>query len=160
MKTANDLAALLTQRTWDKEVVLWIGAGKELMDAIGATSHMVLDLLDLFDGDNLPNDEDETRERLQRALREKLKSLRAREQRLILVVQSTGLLARYNLGLKEFFDWFCGDYWMVILALDGPLESLKETLSLPEEITCNADRLIDYFQSAGLVKQVYAERGS
>jgi len=159
MKTANDLATLLAQRTWDKDVVLWIGAEKKLMDTISAIPHTGLDLLDLFDEDNLPLDEDETRDVLRRALRKKLKSLRASEQRLVLVVQSTGLLARYNLGLKEFFDWFCGDHWMVILVLDGPLESLKETLSLPEEITCDADRLIDYFQSAGLVKQAYAERG-
>jgi hypothetical protein len=47
---------------------------------------------------------------------------------------------------------------MVILTLDGPLENLKEMLSLPDEIICDADRLVQYFQSAGLVKQVYSER--
>jgi hypothetical protein len=158
MKTANDLTALLAQRTWDKEVVLWIGAGKELMDTIGAIPHGILDLLDLFNEDNLPIDEDETRNVLRLALRNALKSLRVGGDRLILVVQSAGLLAKYNLGLREFFDWFCGDHWMVILALDGPLENLKETLSLPDEIICDADRLVDYFQSPGLIKQIYSQR--
>ena len=46
MKGVADLKALLKQRTWDKEVLLWHGSEKPLIQALGSTKHVVLDLLE------------------------------------------------------------------------------------------------------------------
>lgn len=156
MKTAADLAALVRQRTWDKDLVLWIGSEKALRDALSEVPHNVLDLLDLFDEDRLPMDDEETRAQLIGALRKKLRSMNAApDRRTVLVVRSIGLLARYRVGVKEFYDWFCGDFAMAVLVLEGPMED-----SLwPEDVVCDPDRLIDYFQAPGVVKQVFGEKG-
>ena len=61
MKTAADLAALTRQKTWDKDVVLWVGSENVLMHTLGQTPYAVLDLLDVFDEEHLPMDEEETR---------------------------------------------------------------------------------------------------
>ena len=82
--------------------------------------HVDLDLLDLFDPDHLPMDDDETKFQLVHSLRQKLQSLSPGPgRRIILVVKSIGLLARYDAGVKEFYEWFCGDFGMVVLLLDG-----------------------------------------
>jgi hypothetical protein len=44
MKTAADLAALTRQKTWDKDVVLWVGSEPALLHTLGQTSYVVLDL--------------------------------------------------------------------------------------------------------------------
>ncbi len=54
MKTAADLAALTRQKTWDKDVVLWIGSENALLHTLGQISYAVLDLLDVFDEEHLP----------------------------------------------------------------------------------------------------------
>ena len=99
MKGANELRALLGQRTWDKEVVLWLGFEKSLFDVLAATKHVVLDLLDLFDVNNLPVDDDETRTALRERLRQRLRAIpKGPENRAVLVVKSISLLARYEVG--------------------------------------------------------------
>jgi hypothetical protein len=156
MKTAADLAALTRQKTWDKDVVLWVGAEHALMPILGQTPHVVLDLLDLFEEECLPMDEEETRAQLLRSLRHKLQSLQVgAERRTVLVVKSIGLLARYHAGVREFYEWFCGDFAMVVLILDG----LPEEHVWPEEVICDADRLLKYFNAPGVVKQVFGEKG-
>lgn len=156
MKTAADLAVLTQQRTWDKDVVLWIGSEKTLIEAIGKIPHIVLDLLDLFDEDRLPMDEEETRAQLIGSLRKKLRAMdTSSERRTVLVVKSIGLLARYHAGVKEFYDWFCGDFTMVALVLEEPMEDY----AWPDDVACDRDRLIDYFQASTVVKQVFRERG-
>ena len=155
MKTAVDLVALTRQRTWDKDVVLWVGSEKALMEALGEVPYIVLDLLDLFDEDHLPMDEEETRAQLIGGLRKRLRSMdTAPENRTVLIVRSTGLLARYRAGVKEFYDWFCGDFTMVVLVLEGPMEDCL----WPEDVTCDPDRLINYFQAPAVVKQIFRER--
>jgi hypothetical protein len=72
---------------------------------------------------------------------------------MVLVVKSIGLLARYQAGVREFYEWFCGDFTMVVLLLDGRLE---EHL-WPEEVTCNTDSLLTYFDTPEVVKQVFGE---
>jgi len=72
MKTAVDLAALTRQKTWDKDVVLWVGAEHALLHTLGQTAYAVLDLLDLFDEDCLPMDHEETQAHLRRSLRHRL----------------------------------------------------------------------------------------
>src|SRR5438876_25454 len=109
LKGIADFRALLKQRTWDKDVLLWLGSEKSLLSALGSVNHLVLDLLDLFDLDRLPVNDEETRRDLSERLRLKLKSIpKGPDNRIVLVVKSVGLLARYRVGLKEFYDWFVG----------------------------------------------------
>lgn len=156
MKTAADLAALFRQRTWDKDVVLWVGSEKALLEALSGVSHTVFDLLDLFDEGHLPMDDEETRAQLINGLRRTLRTIETSpERRTVLVVRSIGLLAHYRTGVKEFYDWFCGDFAIVVLALEGPMEAYP----WPEDVVCDPERLIDYFHAPTVVKQVFGEKG-
>lgn len=60
MKTADDLSLLVQRKTWGKELVLWVGSENCLRELLGATPIVNLDLLDLFDPDHLPMDDDDT----------------------------------------------------------------------------------------------------
>ena len=156
MKTAGDLGALTRQKTWDKDVVLWVGAENALLHILAQIPHVVLDLLDLFDEECLPMDDEETRVQLLRGLRHQLQSFQVGpERRTVLVVKSIGLLARYHAGMREFYEWFCGDFAMVVLILDG----LADERVWPEEVGCDADHLLKYFHEPGVVKQVFGEKG-
>jgi hypothetical protein len=152
VKPAAELRAILQQRTWDKEVVVWLGSEQSLLETVNTAHLVALDLLDLFDDNSLPADDVDTRTLLTRQLRGKLQSLpKGPDARSVLVVKSIGLLARYNMGLKEFHDWFVGSYAMVILLLE---KTASDTL-WPEEVELEAGRLLHYFVAAGLVKEVY-----
>jgi len=152
LKGISDLRALLKQRTWDKEVLLWVGSEKPLVDACGLTNHVILDLLDLFDLDSLPLDDDETHNALSERLRHKLKAIpKGSENRTVLIVKSIGLLVRYQVGLKEFYDWFIGSHTVVALVLDG----LPENTHWPEEVRCDRKHLFDYFAEGGMVSDIY-----
>ena len=156
MKSPQDLAALVQQRTWDKDLVLWLGSEDSLHKALSKARVEVLDMLDLFDPDHLPMDEEETRDQMLHALRQKLQAIQVGSaHRTVLIVKSIGLLARYDAGVKEFYEWFCSDFGMVVLALDGVIEDLK----WPDEVTCESDRLIKYFTESERVKEVYGEKG-
>jgi hypothetical protein len=156
VKGITDLHALLKQRTWDKEVILWLGSEKSLVDACHSTNHVILDLLDLFDPDDLPLDDDETHDALCEHLRQRLKAIsKGPDNRTILIVKSIGLLTRYRLGLREFYDWFIGSHTVVALVL----EALSESVSWPEEVSCDSKYLLDYFAQTGMVKDVYAFNG-
>jgi hypothetical protein len=147
---------LLKQRTWDKEVLLWFGPDKYLFEALTSTKHVTLDLLDLFDVDNLPIDEDETRAELRNQLRQKLKAIpKGPDNPTVLVVKSIGLLARYKVGAKEFYDWFIGSHTLVVLVL----ESLEKHSKWPEDVRCEAKCLLDYFADPTMVKQTYVAEG-
>ena len=61
LKGISDFQILLKQRTWDKDVLLWLGSESSLLNALGSTNRVILDLLDLFDLDSLPVDDDGTR---------------------------------------------------------------------------------------------------
>lgn len=109
----------------------------------------------LFDEECLPMDDEETRVRLLRGLRHKLQSFQVGpERRTVLVVKSIGLLARYHAGVRDFYEWFCGDFAMVVLILDG----LPDERVWPEDVACDADRLLKYFHEPGVVKQVFGEK--
>ena len=156
MKTLADLIALTQQRTWDKDLVLWVGYEKTLTQALGQGQYTMLDLLDVFDEDRLPMDDEETRTQLVRGLRKRLRAIdAAADKRTILIVRSIGLLARYRAGVKDFYDWFCSDFAMAVLVLEGPIENYP----WPEEVRCDPDKLIDHFQAPTVVKQVFRERG-
>src|ERR1039458_1337047 len=108
MKPPAELKSLVEQRTWEKEVVLWVGTEAALAKLLGSVQHVALDLLDLFDEDKLPMDDEETRQFLVSALSTRLKAIPTGPgMRVVLVVTSIGLLARYAVGLREFYDWFC-----------------------------------------------------
>ena len=156
MKSAADLKALVKQRTWDKEVILWLGPEKPLVSALGSTKHVVLDLLDLFEPDSLPPDDDSTKDVLCAKLRERLRSIpKGPENRVVLVVKSIGLLARYSVGLKEFYDWFVGSHTVLVLLL----EDLPEKSDWPDEVRCDPKSLPGYFEEPGMVKEIYTANG-
>ena len=156
MKSAAQLQAVISQRTWDKELLLWIGSEKSLTESLASAQYRVLDLLDLFDVDNLPGDDEETREQMLDRLRDHLKAIpKGAESRTILVVKSIGLLARYNVGLKAFYDWFMGDFTMVVLLLDGGTEKVD----WPDEVRCEGNRLLGYFSGPGMVKEIFSTSG-
>ena len=155
MKQPFELMKLAKQRTWDKDVVLWVGAESGLLDALKNVKIAGLDLLDLFDEMNLPMDDEEIRLRLAHELRARLKSIpTGSDNRIALVVKSVGLLARYNIGTSEFYKWFCGDFAMVVLLLDG----LPEQTEWPDEIECDGNRLLNYFREPNVVKHVFVGR--
>jgi hypothetical protein len=154
VRTPGELARLFQQKTWEKDVVLWIGSEGKLRELLGAAPHTALDLLDLFDPDRLPMDADETRTDLQRNLRAWLRGhAPGSSSRLILLVRSVGLLARYRVPLNDFYDWFCHDFAMVVLLLPD----LAATGIGAPEVICNPARLLQYFSTPDVVKQVYGE---
>ena len=156
LRGITELQTLLKQRTWDKDVLLWLGSDKSLLSTLGSTNRVILDLLDLFDVDSLPVDDDETRRDLTERLRYRLKSIpKGPTDRTVLVVKSIGLLARYRIGMKEFYDWFVGSHTIVALVLEG----LPGQTNWPEEVRCDAKRLSSYFGESGMVKDVYAANG-
>jgi hypothetical protein len=147
MKSASHLLALIGSCTWDKELVMWIGSEKTLQQALGSAKTLTIDLLDLFDLDNLPSDDASTRDQLRDRLRDKLRAIQhGPDNRVILVVKSIGLLARYNVGLTVFYDWFIGDFTMAVLLLDGGTEKVDWPL-------------LSYFSEPGMVKEVYRTSG-
>ena len=156
MNGIEEFGALVKQRTWDKEVLLWRGPEKSLAKALMSAKHLTLDLLDLFDVIKLPIDDDETRDELRKQLRQRLRAIpTGPDNRTVLIVKSIGLLARYNVGLKEFYDWFIGSHTLVVLLL----ESLEEHGKWPDDVRCGAKRLLDYFAAPTMVKEVYTSQG-
>ena len=154
MKPLSDLALLVQQKTWNKDVVLWVGSEARLREALGNTQVVVLDLLDLFDPQRLPMDDEETREQLQRGLRARLQNLpTGPANRAVLLVRSVSLLARYQVGVRDFFEWFCGDFAMVVLVL-GRLPAAGFGF---DGVVCVPERLVQYFRAPEVVKQVYGE---
>lgn len=152
MKSEALIRALAGSRTWDKEVVLWVGSEKNLCQALDASKFITLDLLDLFDPDNLPSDDEATGQHLRDQLKSHLRAIhRGPGDRVILIVKSIGLIARYDVGLKAFYDWFIGDFSMVVLLLDGGTESVD----WPEDVRCEGKRILSYFSAPGMVKNVF-----
>jgi hypothetical protein len=153
VKSAAQLQVLVNQRAWDKEVLLWIGPEKSLIDTLGPVRFRVFDLLDLFDVNNLPGDADETREYLRDRLQKHLKAIpKGPDDRSVLIVKSIGLLARYNVGLKAFYDWFIGSFALAILILDD----VADKTEWPEGVRCDTTRLVGYFSEPGMVKDVFS----
>lgn len=156
MIPAAPLRALAGSRTWDKELVMWVGSEKELDEALGTAKFIVLDLLDLFDPEDMPPDDEATGQLLRERLPQRLRAIpRGPSERVILIVKSIGLLARYNVGLGAFYNWFIGDFAMVVLFLDGGVE----TVGWPEEVRCEGNRILSYFSEPGMVKRVFNTSG-
>lgn len=156
MKSAAHLQALAGSRTWDKELVMWVGSEKDLHQALGVAKSITLDLLDLFDPENLPADDEATGHQLRDQLQRHLRAIpRGPTDRVVLIIKSIGLLARYNIGLKAFYDWFIGDFAMAVLLLDGGVE----TKDWPEEVRCEGNRILGYFSQPGMVKEVFSTTG-
>ncbi len=99
-------------------------------------------------------DDEDTRAELQRNLRKQLRELTpGTGSRLVLLVRSAGLLARYQAGVQDFYQWFCHDFAMAILLVDRlPAEPLTT-----DEVVCMPGRLLQYFRAPEVVKQVYGE---
>ena len=151
MEIHDELATLVRQRTWDKELLLWFGTEAKLLPFLATVHVEVLDLLDLFEPDSISVDDDEVRHHLSLSLRQHLKSIpRVAARRTALVVRSGGLLARYRVGVQDFYDWFCDDFAMAILVVEGRCNEIE----WPDEVECAPDRLVEYFTDSGMVKRL------
>jgi hypothetical protein len=158
VKSTHDLRRLLAQKTWDKDVAVWVGPLPSLREILGTSGQSIasseLDLLDLVSDQPIPDAEEEIGLLIKTRLRAELKKIRpSGTQRMILVVKSAALLTRYAVGLGEFFDWFVGDHAMVILALDGVPSAPK---TLPAEIELRPDWLLQSLAHPDLAKHVFA----
>jgi hypothetical protein len=151
MQTHDELTNLLRQRTWDRELILWFGAESKVLPFLTGVQVEILDLLDTFDPAALPVDEDEVRLHLSQSLRKSLQSIpRKANKRTALIVRSAGLLARYRVGVQDFYNWFCDDFSMVILLVEG---RCSESV-WPDEVECASDRLVEYFTKSDLIKRL------
>jgi hypothetical protein len=152
MQTHAELAELIRQRTWDKELLLWFGPEVKLRPFLDSIHIEVLDLLDLFEAASLPVDDDEVRQHLSQSLRQRLRSIpRVAGRRATLIVRSAGLLARYRVGVQEFYDWFCDDFAMAILLIEGRCSESD----WPDEVECAQDKLVEYFTDSGMIKRLF-----
>lgn len=151
MQTHDELTNLLRQRTWDRELILWFGAESKLLPFLTNVQVEILDLLDMFDPDVLPADEDEVRRHLSQSLRKCLQSIpRKANKRTALIVRSAGLLARYRVGVQDFYNWFCDDFSLAILLIEGRCNERD----WPDEVECASDKLVEYFTNSDLVKRL------
>jgi len=152
MPETAGLSQLVRQRTWDKEVNLWVGPERNLLEQLEGLRIEFLDLLDLIAGD-LPTDNDDVRLLITRAIRQHVKAIsRDRGQHIVLIVLSAALLARYGVGVREFYEWFCDDFSMVFLVVEGRCDDVE----WPDEVECNPNYLIDYFsETSGLIKRQF-----
>jgi hypothetical protein len=147
----DELTNLLRQRTWDRELILWFGAESKLIPILTSVQVEILDLLDTFDPTSLPVDDDEVRRHLSQSLRKCLQSIsREANKRTALIVRSAGLLARYQVGVQDFYNWFCNDFSMVILLVEGHCNESE----WPDEVECAPDRLVEYFTKSDLIKRL------
>jgi hypothetical protein len=152
MPETAELSQIVSQRTWDKELNLWVGPERQLREQLEGLRVETLDLLDLIVGD-VSADDDDVRLQLARAIRQHVKAIpRERGQQVVLIVLSAGLLARYGVGVREFYEWFCDDFSMVFLVVEGRCTDVE----WPEEVECHPNQLIDYFsETSGLIKRQF-----
>jgi len=68
-----------------------------------------------------------------------------------LLVKSAGLLARYHVGVSEFYNLFCDDFSMVFLLIEGRCTEAR----WPDEVDCDPDRLIEYFSEPTMTKHQF-----
>ena len=153
MHSLDEFVQIAGQRTWDKELLLWVGPEANLLPALTGVHADTLDLLDLFDGPPEQIDDDDVRQHISRSLKKRLQSLpRTTGKRTVLLVRSAALLARYRVGVREFYDWFCDDFSMAILLVDG----VSAEVDWPDEVECDSERIVDYFSEAGMVTRQFA----
>jgi len=158
MKSLADLRKLIAQKTWDKDVVLWVGPLPPLRALLASLGQPVtpseIDLLDLLSEQSIPDSDEDIGLAIKARLRSDLQTLRSSgTSRRVLIVKSAALLTRYSVGLKEFFDWFVGDHAMVVLVLDGVPSAPK---SLPAEIELRPDWLLRSLLRPDLAKHVFS----
>jgi hypothetical protein len=155
LNTKAEFIRLASQRTWDKDVVVWCGPEASLMAALPVLPGLTwqtMDLLDLLKEEAIPDSDEEVATLLRRTLGKKLPEIAPTAgQRRILIVKSAGILVRYNLGLREFFDWFCSDRAMVVLLA----EQSAEKIGFPVGIEYRARLLPEYFHRPDLAKHLF-----
>ena len=151
MQTHDELAEIVRQRAWDKELILWFGPESTLRPFLASIHVETLDLLDLIESASISVDDDELRRQLTQSLRQRLKSVpREAAKRTALIVRSAGLLARYRVGVQDFYDWFCDDFAMAILLIEGRCNENE----WPDEVVCVPDKLVEYFKDFGMIKRL------
>lgn len=151
MQPHDDLSNIVRQRTWNKELILWLGPESKLRPLLEGIQIRDLDLLDFFAPAEVLSEDDDIRRQISRSLRQYLKSIpREGKTHDALIVQSSGLLARYRVGVQDFYDWYCDDFAMVILLVAGRCAEGE----WPDEVDCGLDSLVEYFKDSGMVKRL------
>src|SRR5262249_57540424 len=105
-------------------------------------------LVELFpEDDALAGGRDDRSEILAQRLDQYLRQKRpAGDERVVLPVRNAGLLARYGVGLRSFYDWFAGSHTMTVLEIDRMKPAaLPDTVA--KTIHLNPDTLTNYFRS-------------
>jgi hypothetical protein len=106
MNATAELPQLVSQRTWDKELNLWVGPTQELCALLEGVKLETLDLLDLI-LDDVPADDDDIRRYLAQAIRQHVRAIsRERGQRMVLIVRSAGCWPGMALGSASFTSGF------------------------------------------------------
>jgi hypothetical protein len=139
---------LVQRPDWGKNVVVWIGDRAALDPVLQGTAQVQLDLLDLLpQDDGLPAARDDRANLLQQGLKQRLRELRpVGNDRVVLRVRNTALLARYGVGLRPFYDWFAGSHTMTVLEIDRvKAVGLPDTVA--EALRFDADGLANYFRN-------------
>jgi len=96
MQAHDQITTLVRERTWNKELILWFGPEGKLRPVLEGIQIRDIDLLDLFTAAEMPSEDDDIRQHISRSLRQYLKSIpRVAKTRDVLIVRSSGLLARY-----------------------------------------------------------------
>lgn len=150
MPIHDDLSKILSQQTWDKELILWLGPESKLLSSLTNVQVNIIDLLDMFATVETAGEDDDVRKHLSRSLRQHLKSIpRTVGKRIVLIVRSAGLLARYRVGVQDFYDWFCNDFALAILLIEGTCHGTE----WPDDVECGPDQLVDYFKDSGIVQR-------
>jgi hypothetical protein len=53
--------------------------------------------------------------------------------------------------VQEFYDWFCDDFSMAILLIEGRCSESD----WPDEVECGQDKLVEYFTESGMIKRLF-----
>lgn len=150
MKTPADFTRLASQRTWDKDVVVWLGLRCWQRCPPARIARRWICWTSWTEGPARDAEADAAL-LLRRALRQRLTELApSGGQRRIVIVKSAGLLVRYDLGLREFFDWYCGDHGLAVVLI----EATPNKIGLPPGIECRPRVLVDYFHRPDLARHL------
>ena len=145
---AEELKDLVNQRAWSKQVIVWIGERFRLDQLLEGKSQRVLDVLELIPEDEeWPSDSEDRADWLRSRLDERVQGLRpSGPDRAILRVRNAALLAKLEIGLQPFFDWFAGSSTMTVLEI-GPIKPVRLPDTVTSEIRADPGWLASRFRA-------------
>ena len=122
MPQTDELSQLLRQRTWDKELNLWVGPERQLRPLLDGLKVETLDLLDVID-DDWPVEDEDIRRPFAQAIRQRLKAIpRERGQRLVVVAEIDDVRGRdvdgWSAYLPGAVDVQIAEHWRITRTSD------------------------------------------